>query len=342
MKEEPLLSICISSYNKGQKCKDLVSKILSLDDDRIDIVVCDDCSDENTQDCLRSIEQRRVKVYINSSNIGACPNWYETIDHGDGKYLLHVLDRDYIDIEVLKDFVNKLELYNAGVGYIGNIWANPRKRTAKKSVEIYDAGEKTVAEIGGIPIHPTGFFVRRDEWNRGEYKKYFYNEHKYGIYPHSYLMGIIGLNRKVFIFQRKFCRYVYSQSSKSRFYQGKHNIKYWWEPESIFDTSEKMLFILCKNFLHDSYRTELIENIFIDSIFRGTVEYKNELLNKRQMSHYSLKTKNVSLEKLFLINTVYTYRFLRFLYKNEFLSSKMQMKILKVACVNVKDIIKYY
>ena len=96
--EEVLLSICISSYNRGDKCQQLVNRILTLEDDRYNIFLCDDYSDEDTRLKLRSLVSQKVTLIQNEGNIGPCPNWFQTIDSGNGRYILHVLDRDDIDV----------------------------------------------------------------------------------------------------------------------------------------------------------------------------------------------------------------------------------------------------
>ncbi len=336
--ENVILSICISSYNKGQKCIDLINKILKLDDDRIDIIVCDDCSDEDTVNMLRNLHVSKVKVFFNQSNIGACPNWYETIDHGDGKYLLHVLDRDYIDISVLNDLLDRLEHSNIGIGYIGNLFACPAKRKTRQIYESYRPGEDTASEIGGIPLHPTGFFISRDIWKSNDFKKYFYNEMTYGIYPHSYLMGIVGLHNEILLVRRNFCRYVYSQTSKSLFYRKKRHVRYWWEPGRILDTSIKMIYELCRYFKKDQFKAALVENVFADALFRGTIGYQTVVFDKRQMAHYSKNTQKVTLNRLLAINFVYTVRYLFMKNKLGLGGHLFCLRILKASLDNVKNI----
>lgn len=305
-----VLSVCISSYNKGSKCVDLVEKILNLQDDRIDIVICDDNSDDVTVHALESIKNEKVAIHYNHTNIGPCANWYETINQGKGAYILHVLDRDYIDIRSLKMLVEYLDNNEVGVGYIGNYFIYETDSLSQGSFTLFEAGEDTLMRIGGVPLHPTGFFIKKTVWDSQKFKRFFYEDQVFGIYPHTYVLGRVCLDKNVLLAKTVFCRYVYSQASKSCFYIKKKKPKFWWEPSAVFETNRKITDYFLDLFDDADRRQSFIVNSFKDAIVRGTIGYRNELLDKRQMAHYGQEVRSISLLKLFIINVFYTYKFI--------------------------------
>ena len=335
---DPLLSICISSYNKGEKCVDMVSRLLEINDDRFNIVICDDNSDELSVKLLRKINSNRVIVKYNHNNLGACPNWYETINQGNGKYLLHVLDRDYIETGIIKLLVDYLEVNEIGVGYIGNY---PVYRS-NSFFDKFPPGEGTVSRIGGIPVHPTGFLIKKSKWNSKSFKEFFYNNSKYGIYPHSYIIGIVGLKEEVLFVRSIFCRYVYSLEKKSSFYKNMAKKNFWWEPKAVFDTCVKMTIQICKYFNDSSYKNDFIANVFEYSILRGTVGYRDAMLDKRLMAHYSQKVKNVSIVKVLMYNAVFSLGFISYLRKFDIGIFQMLFRVLKIAKKSHDNIVKCY
>ena len=163
-----LLSICISSYNKGERCCKLVKNILSIRDERYNIYICDDSSDEDTLVKIKSIHEDKVNVLINRQNLGPCKNWFQTIDCGDGEYILHVLDRDDIEVKRIEEILDILENNTIGGGYIGTSAIHClNEHCGKKHYDILNHGEQAFVSMAGVPIHPTGFLVllsRREVW----------------------------------------------------------------------------------------------------------------------------------------------------------------------------------
>ena len=114
-----LLSICISSYNRGKLCTELVHNILKIQDDRYNIFICDDCSDDSEFAELLTMQNDKVSLIRNVKNKGACPNWYQTINCGDGQYILHILDRDQIFVDYIIYLLEILENSLIAGGYVG-------------------------------------------------------------------------------------------------------------------------------------------------------------------------------------------------------------------------------
>ncbi len=117
--ENILLSICISSYNRGKQYAGLVRKLLAVGDNRYNISICDDCSDSKNMNELLPLQSSKVTLIRNKNNKGACSNWYQTINCGNGKYVLHILDRDDIFVSNIKRLLDILEKTSVAGGYIG-------------------------------------------------------------------------------------------------------------------------------------------------------------------------------------------------------------------------------
>lgn len=303
-----LLSVCISSYNKSAKCVDLINKLIDLNDDRLTVVICDDCSDDETWIILKGINKDRVIIHRNQDNLGACPNWYETINHGMGQYILHVLDRDYIDAEMIVLLMDYLEKNTVGAGYLGNYFHGVHLDVAEGEIKCYHGGEETVAELGCLPFHPTGFFVNKNEWKKGDFKKYFYDEKQYGIYPHSYVLSIIAMNADIALMPGSFCKHVFTLDDRSGFYDKKKR-DYWWEPSYIYKTSIKMVEEICSLFVDSKYRNAFVSKCFKSNLSRATLRYRLERSDKNQMCHYGLKPQNITKTRLLLINLIFLFKY---------------------------------
>ncbi len=76
--------------------------------DDIEFIVCDNCSEDDTFEVLKSIIDKRVKVFRNDTNLGVS-NTLLLQKYACGKYTVNVNDRDYIkpqNIDYLCDFLN--------------------------------------------------------------------------------------------------------------------------------------------------------------------------------------------------------------------------------------------
>lgn len=303
--ERILLSICISSYNRGIKCLRLVKKLLSIEDERFNIFICDDHSNTETVIILKTLDSPKTHLILNDENWGPCRNWFRTIDSGNGKYILHVLDRDDIEIRYLKTILDILEKNSVGAGYFGRSSIVPIEGVEKKTnYAICKKGRIGFLTVGGIPIHPTGFFVERDLWKTSNFKKFFF-EKKFGIYPHSYVIGIISINRDILYSPISFYYHVYNRNnSKSRFYSKRNEKNYWWLPDTVIKTYNALILYLIK-FADVAYKDEFICKRFADGLYRATFFYKNISADQEEMERYGIDIEFVNSWKLLLISVKY-------------------------------------
>lgn len=290
-----ILSLCISSYNHGDKCVQLVNQILTVKDSRYNIVICDDCSDESTVRELKKIFAPQVKLVQNKHNLGPCKNWFKTLDNGIGKYVLHVLDRDTIDIKYLPLILDILEKSTVGGGYFGKSALYPVKEVIKGNYySICKKGRSAFLTMAGVPVHPTGFFIQRNVWKEGNYKQLFYRSDKYGIYPHSYVLGMVAVNNDMIFSSIPFYSYTYRDSNKiSRFYEKNNQKEYWWLPENVIKTDNRLMFYLSK-VADESYKADFIYRRYKDALIRATFVYKRVSANQQEMEHYGLPAKYIS------------------------------------------------
>lgn len=97
------LSICIPTYNRGEIVYRTVKNILRYEGQNIEVVVSNNCSEDNTEELIKSISDERVKYYKNSyNNVG--DNLITVLTYGTGDYLLLLSDED----DVLLDSIPHL------------------------------------------------------------------------------------------------------------------------------------------------------------------------------------------------------------------------------------------
>lgn len=307
---EKLLSICISTYNRCNECIRLVESIFELKDNRYNVIICDDASSDGTVKKLKELPYDNLIVKENKKNVGPCKNWYNTINSGTAKYILHVLDRDTLNIVQLQYLLDILGKYDISGGYIGLCAIESvENRESEPNIYLYKKGQDAFLRMGGVPVHPTGCIVRRKFWKHCKLKKYFYLTEKYDIYPHSYVMAHMALEGDMLYMATKFYSYKYvGKTRRSRFYQhNKGKSEFWWMPKSVLKVTLKMIFYLYM-YVEGKYQGDFVTKRFEEGLYRATESYRKCVGNKAEMDHYGVPSRSVSNVELFII-AIWFYHF---------------------------------
>jgi len=92
-KTQPLLSICIPTYNRSQYLKKAVESIICqpefINTDEVEIIICDNCSEDDTKDVglqLQALHPSKILYHRNEINIHGA-NFEKALSLGNGVYL---------------------------------------------------------------------------------------------------------------------------------------------------------------------------------------------------------------------------------------------------------------
>lgn len=109
--EPSCISVAMATYNGERFIKEQIDSILRQTVKPTEIVVCDDCSTDNTWDILQQYANRdfRIHVYRNDQNLGFIKNFEKAISLCSGEYIA-LSDQDDIWMD------NHIELLLNGIG----------------------------------------------------------------------------------------------------------------------------------------------------------------------------------------------------------------------------------
>lgn len=310
-----ILSICISSFNRAEKVVRLVNEILSCDSTKLSVVVMDDGSNDSTVEDLQKITDSRFSFYHNKKNLGARKNWYETINKGNGEYILQLLDRDWIRTRYIEKIIELLENNTCGFGYIGEASSIILDNKKKEPYCIFNKGDEAMLAWSFQDIHPTGFLVKKSYWDDIENKKEFFYEDSYGIYPHGYIYSILAPKyRGIWIRYNVFD--IVSYRFKSCFYNNESR-SYWWEPDALKNELNAWTLFVEQSMKSDLYlMREIIANRYLDMLKRATVGYFNATMDYFLSKHYGYRVRFVEKKELYSINYNFVRDYIRFLRLN--------------------------
>jgi glycosyltransferase involved in cell wall biosynthesis len=87
------ISVCMATYNGSLFIKDQIDSILTQLSDQDELVICDDCSSDNTVELINSYHDSRIMLHINSKNLGHVKNFEKAIGLATGN-LIALSDQD--------------------------------------------------------------------------------------------------------------------------------------------------------------------------------------------------------------------------------------------------------
>jgi len=146
---DPRVTIGIPTYNRADDyLKQTLTSALNQTYQNIEIIVADNCSTDNTEKYVNSINESRIRYFRQNKNIRANDNFNFCLEHAKGDYFLLLHDDDLIDedfVEVCMEAAN----YKTEIGII---------RTGMRRIDAYGQviGENTNLAKG---LSTTDFFL---------------------------------------------------------------------------------------------------------------------------------------------------------------------------------------
>ncbi|WP_367990327.1 glycosyltransferase [Vibrio sp. NTOU-M3] len=107
MKNAPIISVYIPTYNRSILLKRAVESVLNQTVEDIEIIIVDDNSTDDTEVIVRGLIELdpRVSYIKNRNNRGACYNRNIAISNAKGKFVTGLDDDDYFENDRLEQFL---------------------------------------------------------------------------------------------------------------------------------------------------------------------------------------------------------------------------------------------
>jgi len=114
----PLVSIGIPTFNRADSyLKECIESVTRQTYPKIEIIVSDNCSNDNTKDLVAGFSDPRIRYNRHSNNMGANYNINYIIKQARGDYFLLLCDDDLIDPDFVETCM-QASGYQKGIGLI--------------------------------------------------------------------------------------------------------------------------------------------------------------------------------------------------------------------------------
>lgn len=111
--KRPVISIGIITYNRAERLNKCLNSIYDQigNDRRIEVVVSDNASSDNTVEILKDYESRfdNFRFHRNETNLGAEENFFIVLDKLQGEYIFPHGDDDYFKSGTLYELLNCIQ-----------------------------------------------------------------------------------------------------------------------------------------------------------------------------------------------------------------------------------------
>ena len=173
-----LVSIVCPTYNCERFVKKTISSVLNQKYENFELLIIDDCSSDKTVDIVKSIKDKRIKLFVNNKNSGAAYSRNKALALAKGDYIAFLDGDDLWAEDKLEKQIAFMEKNNVMFSYtdyelidehdqsLGVYYTGPRKVTYRKFLHIDYVGTSTVVykrEIYPDLKIPDDIFKRNDD-----------------------------------------------------------------------------------------------------------------------------------------------------------------------------------
>jgi GT2 family glycosyltransferase len=119
----PLVSICVPTYNDGPFLFQTLESIVNQTYPRLEILIGNDGSTDDTEEIVRSFNEPRIRYYLNETNLGQFENVNSLIKRAQGQYIAIYHSDDIYESQIVEKEVSFLETHpEAGAVFALDRW----------------------------------------------------------------------------------------------------------------------------------------------------------------------------------------------------------------------------
>ena len=346
-----IVSFCIPVYNNALAAEAIVKELLSCEDSRFEVIVCDDNSQENVEELLTKIHDPRFRYYRNEKNLGAHKNWEHTLELGCGEWLYLIMGRDRMHGEKIPSLIEILEnAQKNDIVYLKDGYTHGKyKFYSKKKNNCVYSGVDAMIEFVRIE-HPTGDIYNREIFLSVQNRSRYFETSD--MYPEARLKFDMLLKGKgtyitsgIHIYGEQNARLIDFAKTKSGVDQGKNVFDAYYAPRRTTLQSFELMDMMDREF--SGLFTDNEADRFFNAKFRELLMYITLFWYSRcgdygWSAHYGHPTRYVSSFEM-IGNVITAYKSTKAHLREKGLFTSARRSIMCVNCAKaIAKCIMYY
>lgn len=102
---DPLVSICLPTYNYAHYLPEAISSCLGQSYGSVEVVVVDDASTDNSREVINSFADPRIRFEENAKRLGLAGNWNRALSLARGEIVKFIFADDYLADQAVEEVV---------------------------------------------------------------------------------------------------------------------------------------------------------------------------------------------------------------------------------------------
>lgn len=171
VKNNPLLTICIPTFNRAAYLSETIQSILSQTYTNFELIIINDGCTDNTDDVVRAYTDKRIKYLKNKKNLGYIKTMNKGTMLAKARWIMHVSDDDKMRPTMLEEMVDALYEYNnQEIGFVV-----PQSANIDHKGDLINVPEKQLVNKKSILLKPKEFIYNFTLYGRKIRDKYVFN-----------------------------------------------------------------------------------------------------------------------------------------------------------------------
>ena len=155
MKKQPLISFCITTYNRPDFLKSIIEAILKQKYENLEIVISEDPSDNDSENIVKKFNSKKITYVKNKKKLGMTKGYNEAIYLAKGKFITLLADDDPPTPDMIKTFLKTLEKYPQKKAFFGGSFVNITTKNIEKVTHLKKGFHSLInkeKKYGGVEI----------------------------------------------------------------------------------------------------------------------------------------------------------------------------------------------
>ncbi len=296
MDKEPILSICIPTYNSAEDIFKKAEDILSVKSNLFQLVISDNHSSDDTLKRLSAINDDRLKVVALDDNKGSIYNIASAYANSDGKFAMICMDKDIVKPERIEEAIKILGSSEVNFGYFE---LDTDNENIKDAVSLSESVEDCLLKFAYKALHPSGTFFKKELIT--DFCDYHLADEKIvGGFITDFMLAEASLSGNGAVIDLSLIETV-----KPPFKGKKHSYTYspqknnvFFEPEQRFVMLEKYIKHLKSLSLDSALELKVLNQAVFTTFIHSTESYAYILKQKNICDWYNVEARDLSKKEL--------------------------------------------
>lgn len=144
----PRISVVVFTFNRAKLVFDCIESICNQSFKDVEIIVSDNCSEDNTEEMVRSIDDPRIRYFKNLTNLGLRGNLEAGTSHAVGEIVYLMGDDDLLLEDALQDTWNAF-VKHPDIGMVSRpyYWFIDNPSEPVRAVKPFDYDQDTIVTV---------------------------------------------------------------------------------------------------------------------------------------------------------------------------------------------------